>query len=58
LRRDPICVDCQREPSTVADHIVPHKGVRALFVDLANLAGRCKRCHDRKTATEEGAFGR
>lgn len=57
LARDPICKECNRNPSTVADHIKPHKGVWSLFVDMNNLAGKCKPCHDKKTATEDGGFG-
>lgn len=53
LQRDPICKICNRAPSTVADHIKPHKGVWALFVSMANLQGLCKMCHDEKTARDE-----
>ena len=58
LARDPICKKCNRYPSTVADHIKPHKGLWELFVALENLMGLCKPCHDIKTATEDGGFGR
>jgi 5-methylcytosine-specific restriction protein A len=57
LARDPVCKMCNREASTVADHIRPHRGIWALFCDLANLQGLCKPCHDKKTATEDGGFG-
>lgn len=57
LARDPICTECHRAASTVADHKIPHKGVWALFVDLLNLRGVCKACHDKKTATFDGGFG-
>ncbi len=56
LARDPVCMICHRRASTVADHIKPHKGVWALFVDLANLQGLCAECHSRKTAAEDGGF--
>ena len=57
LARDPVCMMCHRNASTVADHIKPHKGVWELFCDLANLQGICDACHDRKTALEDGGFG-
>jgi 5-methylcytosine-specific restriction endonuclease McrA len=57
LAREPICRICQRAASTVADHIVPHKGNWALFCDLDNLEGICGPCHSKKTATEDGGFG-
>lgn len=57
LARDPICRMCHRTASSVADHIKPHKGVWALFCDLANLQGICDGCHAKKTAAEDGGFG-
>lgn len=57
LARDPICKICNRYPSTIADHIKPHRGVRSMFCDLDNLQGLCKPCHDTKTAREDGGFG-
>lgn len=44
--------------STVVDHIIPHRGDLKLFWDRSNWQGLCKRCHDKKTATEDGGFGR
>nr|WP_313064643.1 HNH endonuclease [Achromobacter animicus] len=55
----------------VTDHIVPHRlaealasddadriaAARALFWDRANWQPLCWRCHSRKTAREDGAFG-
>jgi len=58
LRRDPICKICNRNPSEIADHIVPHCGDWNLFTDLGNLQGLCKQCHDKKTSKEDGGFGR
>lgn len=52
LRRDIICVVCNRNPSTVADHIIPHKGDEKLFWDAKNLRGVCKGCHDHRTLGE------
>jgi 5-methylcytosine-specific restriction protein A len=44
--------------AVVVDHIIPHKGDKALFWDSGNWQALCKRCHDVKTATEDGGFGR
>jgi len=49
LSRDPICKICNRAPSVIADHIKDHKGIWALFVDILNIQGLCKKCHDEKT---------
>lgn len=57
LARDPVCKICEREASTVADHIRPHRGVWVDFVDMNNLQGLCEQCHGSKTAREEGGFG-
>jgi 5-methylcytosine-specific restriction protein A len=59
LARDPLC-RCELcgagerrvRPSTVADHIVPHRGDADLFWDPGNLQGLAKTCHDRKTRRE------
>ena len=56
LARDPVCMICRRNASTVADHIKPHRGVWALFSELLNLQGLCGECHSRKTAAEDGGF--
>ena len=39
--------------ATVVDHIRPHRGDWALFVDPANHQSLCKRHHDQKTAWEQ-----
>jgi 5-methylcytosine-specific restriction endonuclease McrA len=57
LARDPICMICERAPSTVVDHIVDHKGDPKLFFDAKNCRGLCKPCHDERTAAESGGFG-
>ncbi len=57
LARDPVCMICQRVASTIADHIIPHKGNWTLFCDLNNLQGICDDCHAAKTAREDGGFG-
>jgi len=50
LARAPLCVMCARAgqvtQATVADHIKPHRGSRALFFDSANLQSLCKPHHD------------
>lgn len=62
LRLHPLCVRHEKrgelEPATVVDHIKPHRGDKALFWDRDNWQSLCKPCHDLKTATEDGAFGR
>jgi len=58
LGRDPIC--CWNEhgeacikPSTIVDHIRPHRGDRSLWADLNNLQGLCAHHHGVKTARED-----
>lgn len=61
LRENPLCVRCDTNgfvrASEVTDHIVPHKGDMELFWDRDNWQALCKRCHDIKTAREDGGFG-
>lgn len=45
-------------PATVVDHVKPHRGDEELFYDPANLMSMSKRCHDRKTATQDSGFAR
>ncbi|KQT37691.1 HNH endonuclease signature motif containing protein [Methylophilus sp. Leaf414] len=59
-------------PSEVLDHIIPHKLgdaiesgdperiaiARSLFWDRNNWMAMNKQCHDKKTATQDGGFGR
>lgn len=54
LTRDPICVICQRAPSTIADHH-PRERRDLLMLGLnpndPNYGrGLCKTCHDKHTA--------
>lgn len=64
LQAHPIAVDWFGEhggriyPAEVTDHIVPHKGDMTLFWDPKNWQGLTKADHDRKTAMEDGGFGR
>jgi 5-methylcytosine-specific restriction enzyme A len=64
LRIHPIAVDWFNEHGNrpqlaqVVDHIVPHRGDMKLFWDSSNWQGLTKTDHDRKTAIEDGGFGR
>ena len=62
LRAHPLCVLCEAAglltAATVVDHITPHKGNYDLFWDQRNWQPLCRTCHNRKTATEDGGFGR
>lgn len=53
LKHNPLCVRCleqgHTEPSTVVDHVVPHRGNERLFWDESNWAALCKPHHDLKT---------
>ena len=42
----------------VVDHIIPHRGDMKLFWEPSNWQGLTKADHDRKTALEDGGFGR
>lgn len=63
LRAHPLCQcdDCKEGelrllPSQVVDHTIPHRGDMKLFWDPNNWKAMNKRCHDRKTAREDGGF--
>lgn len=62
LAHHPLCVMCEAigivKAAEVVDHIKPHNGNQNLFWDKKNWQPLCKKCHDRKTATEDGGFGR
>lgn len=57
LQFNPLCRRCEKEgkliPATVVDHIQPHRGDQTLFWDESNWQPLCKKCHDRKTRTED-----
>jgi len=57
LRKHPLCLYCEREgritAATVVDHIVPHRGDKAIFWDSSNWQPLCKACHDSVKAKEE-----
>lgn len=46
------------QPAEVVDHIVPHKGNRALMWNRSNWQPMTRACNSRKAAAQEGAFGR
>ena len=62
LAKEPFCCQCAAEGkrvyATVADHICPHRGIWAVFIDPDNLQSLCASCHSRKTLQEQAKFGR
>lgn len=62
LLLNPICAICLKNgritQATEVDHIIPHKGDMLLFWDTHNMQNLCETCHARKTANEDGGFGR
>lgn len=58
----PLCVRCEKAgrvtASALTDHIEPHRGDPVKFWNPANHQALCWACHSRKTATEDGGFGR
>lgn len=62
LQRNPLCKSHEAKgvivEATIVDHIIPHKGDQKLFWDTSNWQSLCKTCHDKKTASEDGGFGR
>ncbi len=58
LREHPLCVRCGYAAEHV-DHIVPVAGADDPgFWDETNHQALCARCHNEKTAKEDGGFGR
>ena len=57
LKINPLCVRCKGEgrlvKATVVDHVKPHRGDKKLFWDESNWQALCKKCHDKKTMTED-----
>ena len=59
LRQHPLCKLCMDKrlvvPATVADHVVPHQGVRQLF-EFGELQSLCAACHDsiKRTVEQRG----
>lgn len=56
------CEECREQGRRIkadtVDHIVPHKGDQQLFWDRSNWQAMHHDCHSRKTAREDGGFGR
>lgn len=50
LRANPLCVCCLHYgftvPAELVDHIIPHRGNRALFWDRGNWQSLCNWCHE------------
>ncbi|WP_151731846.1 HNH endonuclease signature motif containing protein [Acinetobacter ursingii] len=57
LAEHPLCVECSKRgyivPATIVDHIIPHKGDKALFWDQTNWQPLCESHHNSKTASED-----
>ena len=57
LQQHPLCAECRRNgtltPATVVDHIVPHRGDKALFWDQQNWQPLCVHHHNIKTGSGE-----
>lgn len=51
LAAEPFCRRCGAR-GTEVDHIIPHRGDLARFLDAGNLQTLCHRCHSRKTLAE------
>lgn len=59
LCADPYGVHADRvAAASVVDHIVPHQGDPHRFWSADNWQSLCSACHSRKTASEDGGFGR
>ena len=57
LEAHPTCSHCGA-PATVVDHVVAHKGDKALFWARSNWQPMCQPCHRTKTnQSDGGGFG-
>jgi len=62
LDAHPFCAFCQKAgrlvAATIVDHIIPHRGDRALFWRTSNWQTLCATCHSStKQRIEAGDFG-
>ena len=61
LAENRVCVICDKycrvEPSTIMDHIRPHRDDYDLFWGVDNWQALCEYHHNQKTATEDGGMG-
>ena len=57
LARHPLCTYCEARGRIAAanavDHVVPHRGDRALFWARDNWTSACVTCHNAKSASNE-----
>jgi 5-methylcytosine-specific restriction protein A len=57
LMKEPLCCYCRQQgyvtSATVVDHIQPHRGDRALFMDPKNLQSLCETHHNSAKQKEE-----
>ena len=62
LAKHPLCVRCESsgiiQSANVVDHVQPHKGDVSLFWNVDNWQSLCYKCHNIKTAREDGGWGR
>ena len=59
-RKNPLCCCCYANgivsAAQVTDHVVPHRGDKALFWDEANWQSLCEQCHNKIKKVIEGQF--
>ena len=64
LKEHPFCTDYFGDHNgslvvaNTVDHRIPHKGDEVLFWDEGNWQSMCRTCHNKKTAKEDGGFGK
>lgn len=58
LREEPLCTECTKRNRIRAATQVDHVDGNAQNNARANLQGLCLPCHSRKTAAQDGSFGR
>lgn len=54
LKANSVCVTCAA-PARVVDHIIPHRGDKALFWRRSNWQPLCTRCHSSVKQRQERA---